>query len=91
MATPPELAALFQDALPAALARLRAIAESSDRGAALKALRLLERHLNDPRTIKLTQALGTADAALLHLDAINWCASARASLTTSSRSSPPRY
>lgn len=86
MATPPEVARLLQDALPAALARLRAIVEGRDRRAALKALTLLERHLNDPRTIKLTQALGTPDSALLHLDAINWCATARAALAVPSGS-----
>ena len=54
-----------------ALTRLRAIVEGRDRRVALRALTLLDRHLSYPRTIKLTQALGMEDAALLHLDAIN--------------------
>jgi hypothetical protein len=81
MATPPELAVLFQNALQAALTKLRAIVEGRDRRAALEALTLPERHLNDPRTIQMTRALGTEDAALLHLDAIKWRATTRASLT----------
>jgi len=82
MAKPAELAGLFEAVMPAALAKLRAIVEGGDRRAALEALSLLERHLNDPRTIQMTRALGTEYAALLHLEAINWCATARASLTT---------
>lgn len=51
--------------------------EGRDRCVALRALTLLDRHLSYPRTIKLTQALGMEAATLLHLDAINWRATAR--------------
>jgi hypothetical protein len=68
------------------LARFSAIVEGRDRRAALEALKLLERHLNDPRIIQATSTLGTEDAAPLHLDAIKWRATTRASLTTPSGS-----
>ena len=45
--------------------------ERRDRRVALKALTLLDRHLNYSRAIKLTQALGMDDATLLHIGAIN--------------------
>ena len=51
--------------------------EGRDRRVALRALTLLDRHLNYPRTIKLTQALGMDDATLLNIGAINWHATAR--------------
>ncbi len=86
MAKPAEVSGLFEAVMPAALGKLRAIVEGRDRRAALEALSLLERHLNNPRTIQMTRALGTEYAALLHVDAINWCAPARASLTTPSGS-----
>lgn len=80
MAISDEAAMLLSDALPAAAGRLMELAVSSDEKVARRAVDILVGYLGGPSAMRATIALGTAEAAEMHLQALDDLQAMRARL-----------